>query len=365
MTKWTDRAFTGHEQISELGGLVHMNARLYDNQIGRFLSADTIIQAPNDSQSYNRYSYVRNNPLMYTDPSGHIFGIGGSIKRQWNRSRYDVLGTVSIVVGVVLMYTPAAFLAPGFIAGGVSLLNYDQNQAQSSSNQISFSFSYTHNTSWGQNNSGLSAHQAETIRQSRAIDRLQARTSGTYNGIGGGKFANGGATNSYNNMEGDIYTGHLHLKVNRQNDISDSVHSLLTDIGSTITTYFHSLGGALAAAFGVTIDVAYYHNRNNEHGFTFTIGAVAGIDASVNVKSGFVNGDASTLDGWFTSGTTSIGPLESTGFFSGGQYVGQSHGLSFGPLPATATIAQTYTFRLPLGRLFSRDVQYNARDYLP
>ncbi|MBD3792377.1 MAG: hypothetical protein IE918_09615 [Campylobacterales bacterium] len=45
--------------------------RVYDSDIGRFLSADTIIQAPHDSQSYNRYSYVRNNPLMYTDPSGH------------------------------------------------------------------------------------------------------------------------------------------------------------------------------------------------------------------------------------------------------------------------------------------------------
>ena len=62
-----------------------MNARLYDPTIGRFISADTIIQAPYDSQSYNRYSYVRNNPMKYTDPTGHLFGIGGKIKRQWNR----------------------------------------------------------------------------------------------------------------------------------------------------------------------------------------------------------------------------------------------------------------------------------------
>ncbi len=62
----TARAYTGHEQIAEISGLIHMNARLYDSDIGRFTSADTIIQAPHDSQSYNRYSYVRNNPLVLT-----------------------------------------------------------------------------------------------------------------------------------------------------------------------------------------------------------------------------------------------------------------------------------------------------------
>ena len=48
-----------------------MNGRVYDPGIGRFLSPDTIVQAPKDTQSYNRYAYVKNNPLKYTDPSGH------------------------------------------------------------------------------------------------------------------------------------------------------------------------------------------------------------------------------------------------------------------------------------------------------
>ena len=69
----TNRGFTGHEHIDEMG-FIHMNGRVYDPSIGRFLSADPNIQAPYSTQSYNRYSYVINNPLKYNDPSGYFWG---------------------------------------------------------------------------------------------------------------------------------------------------------------------------------------------------------------------------------------------------------------------------------------------------
>ena len=50
-----NRGFTGHEHIDEMG-FIHMNGRVYDPSIGRFLSADSNIQAPYSTQSYNRYS---------------------------------------------------------------------------------------------------------------------------------------------------------------------------------------------------------------------------------------------------------------------------------------------------------------------
>jgi len=65
-----DRGYTGHEIMSGFG-LINMNGRLYDPYLQRFLSPDPVVQAPNNSQSYNRYSYCMNNPLMYTDPSGY------------------------------------------------------------------------------------------------------------------------------------------------------------------------------------------------------------------------------------------------------------------------------------------------------
>ena len=67
----TDRGYTMHEHLDEMG-LIHMNGRIYDPLIGRFMSADPFIQSPSNLQSYNRYAYVMNNPLAYTDPSGYF-----------------------------------------------------------------------------------------------------------------------------------------------------------------------------------------------------------------------------------------------------------------------------------------------------
>ena len=61
-----------HEHLDEMG-LIHMNGRIFDPLIGRFMSADPFIQAPENLQSHNRFAYVMNNPLAYTDPSGYFF----------------------------------------------------------------------------------------------------------------------------------------------------------------------------------------------------------------------------------------------------------------------------------------------------
>ncbi|MEW5986447.1 MAG: RHS repeat-associated core domain-containing protein [Chloroflexota bacterium] len=67
----TDRGFTGHLHNDPLG-LVYMNARYYVPYINRFLSADTIVPDPKNPQTFNRYAYALNNPIRYTDPTGHI-----------------------------------------------------------------------------------------------------------------------------------------------------------------------------------------------------------------------------------------------------------------------------------------------------
>ena len=68
--------FTGHDHDDGLG-LIDMNGRVYDPTTATFLSPDPIVSSPGKSQSWNPYSYVVNNPLAYTDPSGfdrqHVF----------------------------------------------------------------------------------------------------------------------------------------------------------------------------------------------------------------------------------------------------------------------------------------------------
>jgi RHS repeat-associated protein len=66
----THRGFTSHEHLDNVD-LIHMNGRVYDPTLGRFLSADPIIQEPMLAQSLNRYSYVMNNPLSAIDPTGY------------------------------------------------------------------------------------------------------------------------------------------------------------------------------------------------------------------------------------------------------------------------------------------------------
>ncbi|EGG95113.1 Rhs family protein [gamma proteobacterium IMCC1989] len=105
---FTNKGYTGHESIQEVG-LIHMNGRIYDATIGRFLSADPHIQEATMTQSYNRYSYVLNNPMKYTDPSGYFF------KKLFKGIKKAIKGIVKVVKKVVNALKPYV----GVIVGGL------------------------------------------------------------------------------------------------------------------------------------------------------------------------------------------------------------------------------------------------------
>ncbi|WP_284244624.1 RHS repeat-associated core domain-containing protein [Thalassotalea insulae] len=90
----TTRGYTGHESVDH-ADIIHMNGRIYDPTLGRFLQADPIIQAPSDSQSYNRYAYVRNNPLTLTDPSGYSW---------WSKTWKKIRPYVGLIVAAIGTY---------------------------------------------------------------------------------------------------------------------------------------------------------------------------------------------------------------------------------------------------------------------
>lgn len=116
-----DRGFTGHEHLA--GGLIHMNGRIYDPVLGRFLSADIVVQFPNVITSYNRYGYVMNNPLIYTDPSGYFIPLVFA----WIAANVATIMTVATVAANVAIMTGhetagmRIFFAGMFLASGGGL----------------------------------------------------------------------------------------------------------------------------------------------------------------------------------------------------------------------------------------------------
>ncbi|MDH5216229.1 MAG: hypothetical protein OEX19_00930, partial [Gammaproteobacteria bacterium] len=95
----TNRSFTQHEYLDDLG-FIHMNGRVFDPAVGRFVSADPYIQFVYSSQGFNRYTYVSNNPLSYTDPTGYKVCPRSPTECTW--------AAIEIVVG-------GALIAAGYI----------------------------------------------------------------------------------------------------------------------------------------------------------------------------------------------------------------------------------------------------------
>ncbi len=124
----TNRGYTGHKMLDNVG-LVHMNGRVYDPVIARFVSADPIIQAPGDLQSYNRYAYVRNNPGSLVDPSGYSW-LSKTWKKAWHSQNFRLavaiglsIWTGGLAYGAMApagaCYTTSAIVGASITAGAV------------------------------------------------------------------------------------------------------------------------------------------------------------------------------------------------------------------------------------------------------
>ncbi len=116
----TTRGFTRHEHI-DAQNLIHMNGRVYDPLTGRFLQPDPVVQNTLNAQNWNRYSYVLNNPLSFTDPSGLFWKKLKKLAR--NLFRSYVGQVIGQVVGNILFPGGGAIIQ-SIIGGAVgSLLN--------------------------------------------------------------------------------------------------------------------------------------------------------------------------------------------------------------------------------------------------
>lgn len=118
---YTKRGYTGHEMV-DFVDVVHMNGRIYDQSLGRFLQVDPVVQDPTNGQNFNRYTYVWNNPLAYTDPTGMISvkqlirNIVGIYVSAWLGSNTNIFGQYA---GGTFA-NAASGLVGSYIAGGKS-----------------------------------------------------------------------------------------------------------------------------------------------------------------------------------------------------------------------------------------------------
>nr|WP_298156304.1 FG-GAP-like repeat-containing protein [uncultured Pseudoxanthomonas sp.] len=214
---YTPRGFTGHEMVDG-AQVIHMNGRIYDPQLGRFLQPDPVIQEPTNAQSWNAYTYVFNNPLAYTDPSGMMS------ERAWNNVWRAAALVVSIIsmgatswhMGISTQAGMTAAAAGGFFAGyaatgtlksavigafsaaitagiaGSTMNGYEQMAAQAVTGGVVESLqggSFGH----GFVAAGLTTYFMPQVGGYSAPVRtaLGALIGGTISAVTGGKFANG------------------------------------------------------------------------------------------------------------------------------------------------------------------------------
>ena len=128
---WVPYGRDNGQMLDEVG-LVHMNGRIYDPLLGKFLSPDPFVQSPANGQSYNRYAYGWNNPLSITDPSGYfvgliggLLGIGAAIVGIFKPELIKPILAIAVSATLAVLLGPGAFGITGlgwngFVVGAIA-----------------------------------------------------------------------------------------------------------------------------------------------------------------------------------------------------------------------------------------------------
>ncbi|KAF2080632.1 FG-GAP-like repeat-containing protein [Flavobacterium sharifuzzamanii] len=127
-----DRGYTGHEHLQSVG-IVHMNGRLYDPKLHRFMQPDNYVQDPFNTQNFNRYGYCWNNPLVYTDQSGEFVwfvpliyaAINVGVDLVKNNGKMNI-GQISMSAGMGAisgLTSGATTVGGAFLGAGIGQLN--------------------------------------------------------------------------------------------------------------------------------------------------------------------------------------------------------------------------------------------------
>lgn len=193
-TAKTRRGFTDHEHLDDME-LIHMNGRVYDYNLGRFMSVDPYIQSPGNSQSINPYSYIMNNPLAGTDPTGYATELkeekirqtttGSHIKRQvgskFTSTTTNSAGAVTNKSTTVVMGSKVAISSTNYSNGAATsqtsvLMDADKGSSFSATVDINSEGSKSKNKDGYQNSRSASATDSDGNSYSFRVNQISAVT---------------------------------------------------------------------------------------------------------------------------------------------------------------------------------------------
>jgi RHS repeat-associated protein len=240
----TNTGFTGHEEMYPLG-ITHMNGRVYDPALGRMLQADPLVGPGN--QSLNRYSYVVNNPLALTDPSGYSW---------WSDVLKDVVAIAILVEAPYLApylgeSLIASYAVAGFAAGALETGTLQGGVYGAFSAEFFYGIgSYFDNAEWAHVDGTIGSTNLNVAGFSGKI-LAHGLAGGVMSSLQGGKFGSGFASAGVSEAAAPYVDG-----LDPANRIGESVSATRVVasalVGGTVSTISGGKfgNGAITAAFG-------------------------------------------------------------------------------------------------------------------
>lgn len=332
MATWI-RGYTGHEHLKQFK-LINMNNRLYDPSIGRMLSPDIFVQAPTNTQSYNKYSYGFNNPLRYNDPTGNIAN-----------STYSAPGNavVAEMVGLGRSY----YYIDGIIPISAELGSSFYSNFANSTGGIDIHTPYhTASVSSVGNITSITPYKGKVSKLNAVYNATGADAGHAYllATIGEDLFSIPISKDIFDRLQSTYLNGGDALEelkaINSEFEsqiITDKLGSMLVGAGAEQSSHWSgvysvTLSASLVPIYGGTVASGVAIDFNNREIKTFNeFGFGYGIDASIDLSiKHYVPKDMMSpfgidnLEGWGSEYTLAIGPIS-------GHYGGDTWSHSFDP----------------------------------
>ena len=275
-----DRGFTGHEHLFSFG-LINMNGRMYDPVMSSFLSVDSYVQSPENSQNFNRYAYCLNNPLKYKDPSGEvvvaddiIIGaiIGGIMNLGFQSWSGDVnnSGDAMIAFGIGAVSGAAGAWAGGAVSGSLSYGGFYAGAISGAAGGAAGGFMGSAGSAW---HNGASFGQGLLAGiEGAGIGALTgALTGGLKRGIRavakGGRFKDGLTITYFDAIENDPFSGRFDIKYYNEN-VREYEEGLIKGVENEYNCSYEELSPKLKTTMRTSLKSIAYSDFIKENKIT-------------------------------------------------------------------------------------------------